>query len=139
MDIYLFQAVSLSQIQKAVDVRVVALHSAIGHKAEHMKCGIIFFAVFHSRKEFRDLEKVAILNGFCDPCQFLINNAAGAHIEMSNLRVSHLSFRKSHCHSACLTLYKRALAHKLVHDRCLSLTHRIMVTVVVKAVAVKYH
>ena len=118
---------------------VVAVDTAVGYKAEHMKGSAVLFAVFNCGKEFRHLEKVTVLDGLGNPGQFLVYNAACPHVKMAHLRVAHLSFRKSYCHSAGLALYKGALAHKLVHDRGPALAHSIVVAIAVKAIAVKYH
>ena len=49
-------------------------------KAVKMERGIMVFAVFHRRQKLRILKEVPVLDGFRDPGQLLIHNAAGAHI-----------------------------------------------------------
>ena len=58
---------------------------------------------------------------------------------MTNLRVSHLSVRQSDCQTACLSLYKRALAHKLVHDRGFALADCVSLTVVIQSISIQDH
>ena len=70
---------------------------------------------------------------------FLVNDASCSHVQMSYLRVAHLSFRKSHCHAAGLSLYKGALAHKLVHNRGLALAYSVVLAVIIQSVAVQNH
>ena len=61
-------------------MRNVAVYASVGHKAVKMERGIMVFAVFHRRQKLRILKEVPVLDGFRDPGQLLIHNAAGAHI-----------------------------------------------------------
>ena len=115
---------------------VVAVYAAVRHQSEHMKGRIMFFAVFNCCEELRNLEKVPVLNGFCDSGQFLVYDTACSHVQMTYLRVAHLSLGKSHCHAASLALYKGALAHELVHNRSLALAYSVVLAVIVQSVAV---
>ena len=80
MDEHLGQAIPFRQLQKAVNMRNVAVYASVGHKAVKMERGIMVFAVFHRRQKLRILKEVPVLDGFRDPGQLLIHNAAGAHI-----------------------------------------------------------
>ena len=58
---------------------------------------------------------------------------------MTNLRVTHLSVRQTDRQTAGIAAHKRALAHQLIHDRCLCLTHGIVLTGISHAVSIENH
>ena len=102
---------------------IVAVYTAIGQKSEKMKIGMILPAILHGCHQCLIFKEYTILNLLGDPCQFLIYDAARAHIQVSHLRISHLSIRKSHCQSTGIPLYKRAIPHQAVHHRSFRLCH----------------
>ena len=118
---------------------IVAVNASVGHQTEQMKSGIILPAVLHRLQKFRNLKKIPVLDGFGNTGQLLVNHTAGTHIQMAHLGVTHLSLGKSHGHTAGIALHEGALAHELIHNRRPGLAHRIVLAVVVQAVAVKNH
>ena len=58
---------------------------------------------------------------------------------MAYLRISHLTIRQTDCHTAGISLNKRALAHQLVHNRRPRLAYCIMIAIIIQAVAVQNH
>ena len=125
MDKHLFQAVSLSQLQKPEDMGHVAVYASVGYQSHQMKRGIILLTVLNSCKELFVLEEIAVLDCFRDSGQLLIYNAACAHVQVSDLRVSHLAVGKSHGQPAGISLYKGAFLHQPVHHRGIGLQDRI--------------
>ena len=139
MHIYLVKPVSLRQLQKPVDMCVVAVNAAVGYQAEHMQRRIILLTVVYRVKQGRILKESAVLNLLGDPRQLLIYDTARTHIQVSYLRVAHLAFRKAHCHAAGISFHKRALRHKLIHHRRSRFRHCVAVLPVIQAVAVQDH
>ena len=85
MYIDLLDPLSLCQLQKSVDVGIVAVHATVGHKSHKMKGRAVFLYIFAGCKEGFVLKEVAVLDSLCDLCQILVYNAAGSHVQMSYL------------------------------------------------------
>ena len=64
-------------------------------------------AVLYCMQKGFILEEIAILDLFGDTGQLLVYDAACTHVQMTYLRVTHLAFRKTYCHSACHVLLQR--------------------------------
>ena len=136
MYIDFLNALSLRQLKQPVNMCVVAVHAAVRHKTHQVQSGIIFLHILACCKERLILKEISVLDGFRDLCQILIHDASCAHVQVSYLRVSHLSVRKPDSHAAGISLHKRALSHQFVHDRCRCLSDRIPMLVISQAVAV---
>ena len=128
--VYLLDSLSLCQLKKSVNMCIVAVHAAVGHKPHQMKCGIILLNILTCCHKRFILKEIPILNRFCNLGQILINNTSCAHVQMSYLGVSHLAVRKSYCHAAGISSHKRALSHQPVHDRCGCFCHCVAVFVI---------
>ena len=133
------KAMSFSQLQQAEHMGDVAVHAAVGEQAVHMQGGAFLLSVLYCPQQFFVFKEIPVLNGLGDAGQFLIHDAAGAHVQMSHLGVAHLALRQSHCQAAGLSAYIGALAHELIHHRRFCLTHRVVLTALVQAVAVQNH
>ena len=135
----LLQAMALRQLQKAVDVRIVAVHAAVGHQSEHVEGGILRLRVLHSGDQGLVLKEVPVLNLLGDAGQLLVYDAPRAHIHMAYLGISHLSVGKSHSQSACVALYKGIFFHQLIHHRGSRHGDGVALRVLIQAVAVQDH
>ena len=83
--------------------------------------------------------KNAIFNRFGDACKLLINDAARADIQVSDLRVSHLPFGKSHRKTACPKADMRIRFKYLIEVRRVCCLDCIAVIGRIQAEAVEYH
>ena len=101
-------------------MRIVAVNAAVAHKTHEVKGGAVLFAVFHCADKGFILKKVAVLNGLCNSCQLLINNAACADVCVTDLAVAHLTVRKTDVHSGSADIGYRVFAHEAVKVRLVS-------------------
>ena len=60
-----------------------------------MQGRIVFLAIFDCAQQRFVLEEVAVLNGFGDAGQLLIDDAAGADVGVTDLGVAHLAIRQT--------------------------------------------
>ena len=127
----LAQAIALCQLQQTINMSNMAVNAAVRNQSEHMQSRIVLFAVFYCCHKCLVFKKITILNGFGNTGQLLINNTSCTHVQVSYLRVSHLSFRKTNCHSAGLSFYERTLTHQLIHHWGFSFTDSIGLALVV--------
>ena len=97
-----------------------------------MQSRAFFLGVLHCLQKFFVFKEISVLNGLGNTGQFLIDNAAGAHIQMAHLRVSHLAVGKSHCQAAGLSADIGALAHELIHHRSLRFAHGIVLAALIQ-------
>jgi hypothetical protein len=99
VDIYLFEAPIAREPDQSEKMGDMAVNSAVGAKPHEVQRRIMLFAVFDCAQELILFEKVAVLNGFRDTRQFLVNDPAGADVQVADLRISHLPVRKADRHS----------------------------------------
>ena len=128
--IYFLDSLSLCQLKESVNVRIVAVYASVRYESHQMKCRIVFLYIltrFHKRFI---LKEISILDRLCDLCKILVYDTACTHVQMSYLRVSHLSVRKSYCHTAGISFHERALSHQFVHNRCSCLCNSITMLVI---------
>ena len=136
MHINFFQTVSSGKFQQTVQMCIVAVYAAVRYQSVHMKRRIVLLAVIYGIQQSRILKKSTVLNFFRNSGQFLIYDAARAHIQMSDLGISHLAVRKACRHTACISLHKGTFLHQFVHNGRIGLRHRIPLCLSVQAVAV---
>ena len=139
MNVDLLKPMTLCQLQKAVNMGVVAVYAAVGYKTVHMEGGILCLCILYCLYQCLVFKKYTILNLLGDTRQLLVYNTARAHIQMSYLGVAHLSVGKPYGQSACIALHEGILCHQLIHYRCLCLGYRIAVCSLIQAVAVQNH
>ena len=135
----LVQSVPLCHLKQSVHMGIVAVNTAVGQQAVHMQLAVVLLNVFHSLHKDFIFKEISVLDRLGDTGQILINDAACAHVKMSDLGVAHLSVRKTDIQSAGLSLHERVLFHKTVHDRRGSLCHCIVVLPRIQSVAVEDH
>ena len=139
MNIYLGQSLLLRHLKQSVEMLDVRMYTTVRKKSPQMQVRIILLAVVHSCKQSLILEEIAILDCLCNSGQILINNTAGTDVHMSNLRVSHLSIRKTNSKSGSSAFNKRALLHQFIHYRSICHRNRITLCAVIETITVKYH
>ena len=104
-----------------------------------MNCGVVFLRVLYSREKLLIFKEVAILDCLGDSCEILVNNAACAHVCVADLRVAHLSVRKSDGKAGCLARNKRIISHKTIKNGCVSDGKCVVVLARIETYAVKDH
>ena len=104
-----------------------------------MQLAAVFLDVLHSLHEDFIFKEIAILDCLGDTGQILVNDTSCTHVQVTDLRVSHLAVRKADIKSAGLSLYKRAFLHQAVHDRCLGQCNCIVVLSRVQSIAIQDH
>ena len=119
MDIHFVNATALGKLHDAVEVSVVAVNAAVGHKTHQVKSRGILFAVLHCANESFIGEKVAVLNGFCDPGKLLIDHPAGADVGVADLGVAHLTVGKTDVKAGCADKGHGILTDDLIKIRLL--------------------
>ncbi len=120
-------------------MRIMAVYAPIGNQPKHMQGGIIGFAVIYRIHQCRIFKESAILNLFGNPCQFLIYDTSGAHIQVPDFGIAHLPFRQPDCHSAGISFYKGIFLHQAVHYGSIRFYYRIAVFSLIQPIAVKNH
>ena len=130
VNVHFLNALSLRQLKQSINMRIVAVNAAVGNKSHQVQRGIIFLHILACRHKRFIFKEIPVLDGFRNLRQILVHDAACAHVQMSHLRISHLSVRKSYRHTAGISSHKRALSHQLIHDRRCRLSNCITVRVV---------
>src|SRR6266705_1856915 len=94
----------------------MAVHPPVRDEAEKMK------PVLARRGEcfLRDaiMRELAVRNRFVNPSEILINDSAGAEIQMTDFRIAHLSVGQTDIGSARAQFAARITAIELVVERC---------------------
>ena len=137
--IHLFQAFSLCHLKQAVKMCIVAVNTAVGKQAHKVNGGIVIPCILHGSQQRFVLKEVAVFDLFRDSCKLLVDDPAGTHIQMSDLRVSHLTVRKAYSQSAGVSFYKRIIFHQGIDHRSVCLINSVCLMSFVKAKAVKDH
>ena len=130
------QTVPLCKLQKGVKMVRMGMDAARGDQTPDMQRGIVLFAVFDRSQESRVLKEITVLDRLGDPGQVLIDDAAGAHVQMADLGVAHLAVRKTDKQAAGLTFHKGAGLEQLVQIRGLCFVDRVVSRVLAQAEAV---
>ncbi len=127
----------LCHLEQRIKVCDMAVDTAVREKAVQMQVSSGLLYILHCVKELRILEELAVLDFLGDAGKILINDAAGAHIHVTDLRVAHLAVRKTDRKTARVSFDEGIFLHQLVHDGRFCLGDRIVKRVVGKAIAVK--
>ena len=70
---------------------IVGMHPAVGEKPHEVQFAARFFALGRAVGQDGVAEEIAIIDAFSDPGEILIDDAAGADVEMADFRISHLA------------------------------------------------
>ena len=95
VDIYLGQPALFGKLQQTEQMFDVAVNAAVRQQSHQMQGRVVFAAVFNRTGQRLVGKKLAVLDGFGDAGQLLINNSARADVGVSNLGVAHLPIGKS--------------------------------------------
>ena len=139
VDIYSVKSVLLAHLKNGVQVSNVAVNAAVGQKSVNVQIGILHFTVVDRFEDLGILKEYSVLDLLGDPCKFLINDPAGAHIHVTDLGIAHLPVRESYRHTAGISLYKRNTLHKPADDRSICHGNSVSFGIVVKAIAIQDH
>ena len=139
VDIDPVETIAFRHFKESIQMCVVAVHTAVREKSIEMQIRPADLAVVNSGKKFRVLKEHSVLNLFGNPCQFLIDNAARAHIHMADLRIAHLSVGKTYRHPAGITFLERTLCHQLIHNRCIRHRYGICLRIIIQSVSIQDH
>ena len=96
MDIYLAEAVPLGHFQQAEQMLLAAVHAARRYEAQQMQGRIVFPDVFHGFDKSGLFKKRAFADILGDLRQGLIDDAAGADIQMADFGVADLAVRQAY-------------------------------------------
>jgi len=84
------------QFEHGVDVCFVAMHAAIGEQSQYVQCLAVASRGFRCLGQGGIGEEMAAADGAIDAGEFLVDDTAGADVEVADLGVAHLSARQSH-------------------------------------------
>ena len=99
MHINLLQARAPGHFQQRIQVRIVAVHAAIGNKANQVQRSAVFFDALHRARKRGVFKEAAVLNILGNARQLLINDAPCADVGMAHLAVAHLAVRQADIHA----------------------------------------
>ena len=81
----------------------------------------------------------SILDGFVDLHQVLVDDSAGTDVQVTHLRVPHLSFGKTNVFTRGMQMVKGVFIHKPVHIRCRYLADHIRFCTISNSPAIEDH
>ena len=82
----------------------VAVDATVGQQAAQVQGTVVLQNVVHGIVERIVIEKAALLDGFCNFRQLLIDDAPSADVQVADLGISHLPFWKAYSKAAGLQL-----------------------------------
>ena len=85
MYINFLDTLPLRQLQKSVNVRIVAVYTTVRYEPHQVQRRIILLHIPARGKKRFILEEISILDGLCDLGQILIYDASGAHVQVPHL------------------------------------------------------
>jgi hypothetical protein len=78
-------------LDERVQVPLVTVNAAVGHQADEMERVFAAGDAVHRCGQGGTLEELSVSNALVDARQVLIDNAAGTHVHVSDLGVTHLA------------------------------------------------
>ncbi len=75
----------------------MAVHTAIGHKADKVQCCSLVFGTFQRTNDRRIISKRTISNGITNLDEILAKHRACTNRQVTNFGVSHLPLRQPDC------------------------------------------
>ena len=79
---------------------LMAVHAAVGNQAEEMQALALLAAWAKAFFSTLFLRQRVFLDGLVDAGQVLVNDAAGAEVEVADLAVAHLAVGQADIHAA---------------------------------------
>jgi len=115
MDKNIAQVFPCRQVQQGKEMADVAVHPAVGQKADQVQGGIVLLRVVHRSQQYLVFKKLAFLDVPRNAGQFLVNDPTGADVEVAHLRVAHLAFRQADRLTGGLQPAVRVIGHEAFH------------------------
>ena len=78
----------------------VAVYTAVGQKTAQVKCTVVLQNMVHGIGKGFVFKEAALIDGLGDLGQFLIHDAAGTDVQMTNFGIPHLTVRKTYGQTA---------------------------------------
>ena len=119
MNVDLFAAALLCKLQERVQVRVVAVHAAVGKETHEVKGLAAFNGLVDRLDECGVLKEIPVFDRLCDARQFLVNDAARADVGVTDFGVAHLAVRQADAEAGCANLCERVFRENAVKVRFL--------------------
>ena len=101
MHIHFGQTVFLRHFDDGIQMGDVAVNAAVTHQTHEVKCAAVCLAVFHRTLHGFVVKEIAVRDGLGDSGQFLVDDAAGTHIGVTDFAVAHLTVRQTYRHAGC--------------------------------------
>ena len=139
MNVNILEALFLTELKDCVKMCIMAVNTTIWEKSPKMKITTILLTIVDCTKKLFVLEEISVLYILCNKSKILINDSSRTYVHMANLRVTHLSVRKTYCKTWCITLLERAFCHQLIDIRGLTHVNRICFMIIWKSESIKDH
>jgi hypothetical protein len=104
-------------VDERVQVSLMAVDAAVGHEADEVQRVQPARDAIHRGDERVADEEVGVADAFIDPREVLVNDAAGAHVQVADFGVAHLPGGQADGLARRDELRVRIAAHQLVVDR----------------------
>ena len=117
VDVQLFRAQMLGQIQQAEQVVDVAVYAARAEQAHQVNGLARVDGRAHVAHQHVVFLHRAIHDGLGDQRQLLIDDAARAHVGVADFRVAHLAVRQADEFAGSLQMARVVVCHEAVEDR----------------------
>ena len=104
----------LGHFQERVEMLLSRMHAAVGDQPKEMQLAAAGARILHRFDKNRLREKLAILDHQVDARDLHVNDASGAHIQMADFAIAHLSFRQPDKRPAGMNQRIRILAQQPV-------------------------
>ena len=115
VNVHVVQSLTFGKIHQSHNVVDVRVNAATAQKSHKVKFAVVFACVFRSSQKCGIFEKVSVLDGLGDACQFLIDHTTCAYVEVSHFAVAHLSFGQANGKTACIQLRCGIVLHQVMH------------------------
>ena len=115
------------------------MHTTIAGEAHQMHALAVGLGILVGRHYLGVFQDAAVCTGAVNLHQILIYDATGTDIEVSYLRVTHLSVGQTYTLSACQELAVRVCSIKVVHERCGCIEDHITLAMIADAPSVEDH
>ena len=120
----------LCHFQHTEPVVSVAVDAAGTHQTHQVDRLAGVDGSLHVLDEDGVLEHLTVADGLGDEGQLLVDDAAGAHIGVTHLRVAHLAVGQAHSHAGSVDGGHRIFCHQRVKERLLGCNHGVAVGLV---------
>ena len=102
----------------------MAVDTTVGKQPDQMERGRLFLCVINCTEQCRILEEFSVADCEVDPRNVLIHHTTGTDIHVSDLRVSHLTFRQPNLLTRGVECSPGELLEEIVDERRSRLCNR---------------